>query len=180
MRGTTRTTLIVGGCRSGKSSHALQLANAHAMKKIFIATCVPRDEEMQARVRRHRNERDDTWQTLEIPVEITTAIRDHSETDTVILVDCLTLWISNIMLESADMDAIQARVADLALAMEDARGPIILVSNEVGLGVVPDNALARLFRDAAGFANQTIAAACDRVIWTVAGIPVTIKGAAAS
>jgi adenosylcobinamide kinase/adenosylcobinamide-phosphate guanylyltransferase len=176
MKAEPRTTLIIGGCRSGKSSHALGLAQAlTGGERIFIATCVPRDEEMRDRVRRHRMERHDSWKTFEIPVDIAASIQKHSPVGEVILVDCLTLWISNILLETEEMDVIQAHVDQLAETITKVRCPIFLVSNEVGLGIVPDNPLARLFRDAAGFANQRIAAACDRVVWMVAGIPVTIK-----
>ena len=167
--------LILGGCRSGKSSHALQLAEGMGRRRVFMATCVPHDDEMQARVDRHRRERRDTWRTLEIPVNLAEAIRTHSPSADVILVDCLTLWLSNLLMQTQDIQPIRRRIDGLVEAVKTAPNPVILVSNEVGAGIVPENRLARLYRDLAGWTNQAVAAACDRVIWTVAGIPVTIK-----
>lgn len=168
---------IIGGCRSGKSSHGLDLAmNNIKSEKIFIATCTPYDDEMRQRIEKHQAERSKDWITVEEPVDIAKVIRRYkSQPDTLILIDCLTLWITNLILEKDDQDYIQAHVKELASAVQKAENKIILVSNEVGCGIVPENSLARHFRDAAGFANQSIAAVADRVIWMVAGIPVTIK-----
>ena len=167
--------LVLGGCRSGKSGHALQLAQSLGKKRTFVATCVPRDAEMQQRVDRHQLERDASWTTLEVPTELAEAIRTHSPSAEVMLVDCLTLWLSNLLMETAAVGRIRERFADLADAVQAAPNPVILVSNEVGAGIVPENPLARKYRDLAGWANQSMAAVCDRVVWTVAGIPVTIK-----
>ncbi len=167
--------LVLGGCRSGKSSHALGLAEHMGNRRVFVATCVPRDDEMQSRVDRHRQERRDTWSTLEVPLDIAGAITTNSPSADVILVDCLTLWLSNLLMETQDMNRIRLRINGLAEAVKTAPGTVILVSNEVGAGIVPENQLARCYRDLAGWTNQAIAAACDRVVWTVAGIPVTIK-----
>lgn len=173
-----KTTLVLGGCRSGKSSHALELAEAlPGDRRIFIATCVPYDEEMQRRVLNHQKERSNRWEAIEIPIDITTAILDNSDTADVILVDCLTLWISNLMAEEKDDDAVFEDIENLRKALKAVNCPVILVSNEVGSGIVPENALARHYRDLTGYANRQVAAAADRVIWTVAGIPVTIKTA---
>ena len=169
--------LVLGGCRSGKSGYALQLAESIGETRIFVATCVPRDEEMQQRVDRHREERDNRWTTLEVPLRLADAIRTHSPSSEVMLVDCLTLWLSNLLMETAAVDRIRDSIADLAEAVRSAPNPVILVSNEVGAGIVPENRLARKYRDLAGWTNQAMAAACDRVVWTVAGIPVTIKPA---
>lgn len=170
------TILVLGGCRSGKSSHALDLAQAMPGKRrVFIATCVPYDAEMQTRVCNHQNERDQTWLTVETPVRITEVIQERSEAADVILVDCLTLWISNLLAEEKTDEAIFEEVKRLQEAMDTANCPIILVSNEVGSGIVPENALARRFRDLTGYVNRQIATTAGRVIWTVAGIPVTIK-----
>ena len=170
------SVLVIGGCRSGKSSHALKLAEeTYGDKRAFIETCVPHDEEMEIRVERHKQERSPNWKTLEIPVQIAETIDDVSSTFDIILVDCLTLWISNLMLETRKADDISTYIQQLALSIKTARCPIILVSNEVGTGIVPENRLARLFRDAVGSANQDLAGVCDRVIWMVAGIPVVIK-----
>ena len=171
----TDKILVLGGCRSGKSNHALRLAESLGRKRIFVATCVPHDEEMQARVDRHRQERDTTWTTLEVPVDLADAIRTHSPSADIILVDCLTLWLSNLLMQTQDVDHIRASIDELANAVQSAPHAVILVSNEVGAGIVPENQLARRYRDLAGWANQAMAAACDRVVWTVAGIPVTIK-----
>ena len=171
----TDKILVLGGCRSGKSSHALQLAETMGRRRVFVATCVPHDDEMQDRVDRHRRERSDTWRTLEIPINLAEAIRDHSPVADVILVDCLTLWLNNLLMQTQDTNQMLRAIDELAEAVKTAPHAVILVSNEVGTGIVPENRLARLYRDLAGWTNQAIAAACDRVIWTVAGIPVTIK-----
>jgi adenosylcobinamide kinase/adenosylcobinamide-phosphate guanylyltransferase len=173
----TKTTLIIGGCRSGKSSMAIDLANRYGAseKKIFIATCVPLDTEMQDRVQKHKDERDNLWQTLEIPINLSQAIRENSPNADVILIDCITLWVNNLLMETSDNKTISDNIQDLVSALDAACCPVILVSNEVGTGIVPENALARLFRDYAGFANQQIAKHVQKVIWMVAGIPVTIK-----
>jgi adenosylcobinamide kinase/adenosylcobinamide-phosphate guanylyltransferase len=169
-------TLVIGGCRSGKSQKALDLANELANeRKLFMATCVARDDEMRSRVQRHQEERGGTWQTLEIPVAIAEAITLHSPKVEVILIDCLTLWVSNLILQDDDLNRIAAAADHLAAAVENAACPVILVSNEVGCGIVPENALARRYRDAAGWVNQKMAAACQQVVLTVAGIGLRIK-----
>jgi adenosylcobinamide kinase / adenosylcobinamide-phosphate guanylyltransferase len=167
--------LVLGGCRSGKSGHALQLAEEMGPRRIFVATCVPHDDEMRARVERHQRDRSSTWQTLEVPVALAETIRTHSASADVMLVDCLTLWMSNLLAETEDEHRLRQHIDALAEAVKAAPKPVILVSNEVGAGIVPENRLARRYRDLAGWTNQAMAAACDRVIWTVAGIPVTIK-----
>ena len=167
--------LVIGGCRSGKSNHALQLAEGFGKQRIFVATCVPHDAEMISRVDRHRHDRDSSWNTLEIPVDLTDAIKTHGPATDVILVDCLTLWLNNLLMDTQDTETIRRRISGLADAVEAAPNAIVLVSNEVGAGIVPENALARQYRDLAGWANQALAKACNRVDWTVAGIPVTIK-----
>ena len=165
---------VVGGCRSGKSRHALELAEQiSGVHRIFIATCVPYDEEMKDRVRRHQKDRGSTWTTVDAPVELAAAILEHSQSACVILADCLTLWMSNLLMESEDLET---RVEELTTAIHKAKCPVVIVSNEVGTGIVPENALARQFRDAVGLANQRVAACVDKVIWMVAGIPVLVKG----
>lgn len=171
-----RITFVIGGCRSGKSGHAQALAEQIEGKKIYLATCVPHDDEMAERVRRHQAQRDARWETLEEPVELAGAIADHSGEYNVILVDCLTLWTSNLLLSPDKAPELDAACRDLVQSLKSARCPVILVSNEVGTGIVPENELARRYRDEAGWVNQKIAASADRVVWMVAGIPVTIKG----
>ena len=172
-----RSILVIGGCRSGKSSHALLQAERIGDRRLFVATCVPEDDEMKARVDKHREDRDDSWETLEIPVDIGEAIRHYGPSTDVMLVDCLTLWVSNLLMETQDVNAIRQRIDGLAESIRTAECSVVLVSNEVGSGVVPENAMARLYRDLAGWTNQAVAEACSNVIWTVAGIPVTIKPA---
>jgi adenosylcobinamide kinase/adenosylcobinamide-phosphate guanylyltransferase len=170
------TILVMGGCRSGKSRNALELAEKiSGSNKIFIATCMPLDDEMKERIDRHKKERDKSWTTIEAPVELPEVINGNSREGDVILVDCLTLWINNILMETESTDIIDDHIQKLIIALKEAKCPIIMVSNEVGAGIVPENRLARLFRDYAGFVNQKVAACADRVIWTVAGIPVVIK-----
>lgn len=171
--------LVIGGCRSGKSRFAQATAEALAVQqRIFVATCIAQDEEMQARVAAHRLQRNPgRWQTVEEPLALAAAIRSRAAPDCVILVDCLTLWVTNLLMAPENTD-LHAAVDELIRALQGVRGPVILVSNEVGTGIVPENALARRFRDAAGMANQAVAAIADRVVWMVAGIPVTVKPAA--
>jgi len=170
------TVLVLGGCRSGKSSHALELAKQiPGDKKIFIATCVPFDKEMKQRIVHHQKERSQSWSTVEAPVLLPRAIMENSRKKNVILVDCLTLWINNLLLETDDQENIAENIRQLTEVLKKTQCPVILVSNEVGTGIVPENRLARLFRDSAGLANQKVAACSDRVIWMVAGIPVKIK-----
>ena len=170
-----KVLFIIGGCRSGKSSHALFLANQIPGHKIFIATCMPHDKEMEERVLLHKKQRSRAWTTLEVPVRLPEEISKNSQKENVILVDCLTLWISNLMLENNDHETIDGHIRNLVRSLENAQCPVILVSNEVGTGIVPENRLARRFRDIAGFTNQSIAAYADNVIWMVAGIPVGVK-----
>ncbi|MDH4205359.1 MAG: bifunctional adenosylcobinamide kinase/adenosylcobinamide-phosphate guanylyltransferase [Desulfobacteraceae bacterium] len=169
------TILVIGGCRSGKSSHALHLAEQIPGQKIFIATCMPQDKEMEQRVLRHRQQRSSAWETLEVPFFLPEAIHKNGIEGHVILVDCLTLWINNLILNDNKPENIDNHIQKLIQSIETSECPVILVSNEVGTGIVPENKLARLFRDITGFANQKVAACVDCVIWMVAGIPVKIK-----
>jgi adenosylcobinamide kinase/adenosylcobinamide-phosphate guanylyltransferase len=168
---------FIGGCRSGKSRQALNAAEAMAKdQKIFIATCIPRDEEMRQRVDRHQKERNRSWSTVEAPLRLSEAIAAQNRDDCVLLVDCLTLWISNLLLKPETTEKIAAQINELVRVLKAADCPIVLVSNEVGSGVVPENKLSRDFRDLVGFSNQAVADCADRVLWMVAGVPVRIKG----
>ena len=172
-------TFVIGGCRSGKSRYALDLAGKLSEnKKIFIATCLPQDEEMRQRVARHQKDRGKTWITREVPIDLPEAVTQNSSQADVILVDCLTLWISNLLTKTQKIseDEVIESVDNLTRALQTVKCPVILVSNEVGTGIVPENRLARQFRDIMGMANQRVAACADGVIWMVAGIPVKIKG----
>ena len=177
----TSTTLITGGCRSGKSRHALALASEYpGEQKVFVATCVADDEEMRRRVARHQRERGPAWQTIEEPVDLQGVIERQGPGAALILIDCLTLWISNLM--ALDMDEIRLSRVVAGLCRTIAHPPcaLILVTNEVGCGIVPENPLARRFRDMAGWANQQVAAVCTDVIWMVSGLAVTVKPGHAS
>ena len=168
---------VIGGCRSGKSRYALNLADQISEdNKIFIATCVPGDEEMKQRVLHHQKERAAQWKTLEVPVLLPKAIKDISRKTEVVLVDCLTLWLNNIFAKNDDKETIRKQIRQLSQSLRKVQCPVILVSNEVGAGIVPENKLARRFRDVMGFVNQTVSDISDQVIWMIAGIPVTIKG----
>ncbi len=167
---------IIGGCRSGKSKHALGLALAMTeIKKIFVATCVPQDDEMRLRVANHQKERDQSWKTVEAPLQLPEAILQNAHHGSVVLVDCLTLWINNLMMEKDDIHHTDGKIMELVKAVQSAEGPVVLVSNEVGSGIVPENKLARAYRDLVGSVNQAVARVVDRVDMVVAGIPVTIK-----
>jgi adenosylcobinamide kinase/adenosylcobinamide-phosphate guanylyltransferase len=168
--------LVIGGCRSGKSRQALALA-AGADQRIFVATCMARDDEMRARVQRHQAERDASWQTVEEGEDLVAVLDRWDQADRVMVVDCLTLWTSNLLVAGLGDAEIEARAEGLALRLKTIRGRVVLVANETGAGIVPENPLARRFRDLSGLVNQKIAAACQQVVWMVAGIPVTIKPA---
>jgi adenosylcobinamide kinase/adenosylcobinamide-phosphate guanylyltransferase len=162
-------TLVLGGARSGKSRHAEALIAAHPAPWTYVATAQAFDEEMRDRIGEHRARRDGGWHTLEAPIGLPEAIRAAQGP---VLVDCLTLWLTNLMLG----DHIRATAfVELEAAIHDAPGPVVLVSNEVGLSIVPENALARAFRDEQGRLNQHMARIADRVIFMVAGLPMVVK-----
>jgi adenosylcobinamide kinase/adenosylcobinamide-phosphate guanylyltransferase len=170
------TTLIIGGCRSGKSSHALALGEQTiGGKNLFVATCQPHDAEMTARIAHHQQARGRHWQTVEAPLDPGKVIMDQGPGADVLLIDCLTLWISNLMMTAKNDDRIMQAVERLYRAVMAPPCPILMVTNEVGAGIVPENAMARRFRDLAGWCNQKMAEACHHVIWMVAGIAVPIK-----
>ena len=172
-----KITFIIGGCRSGKSQHALQTAaKMPGNRKIYIATCVPEDDEMKQRVAKHQKRRGQSWTTVEEPLNLPEAILQNSHRADVILVDCLTLWVSNLLMETNDEKKIEETIYQLTDTLEEATCPIVLVSNEIGTGIVPENKLARQYRDIIGLTNQAVAKTAGKVIWMVAGIPVTVKG----
>jgi len=168
---------IIGGCRSGKSTYALQTAERiPAEKKIFIATCLPQDDEMKQRVAKHQTARSQNWITVEEPLHLPEAILQNSRRAEVILIDCLTLWVNNLLMETDDEKQLEQTISQLINTLEKTTRPIVLVSNEVGTGIVPENKLARQYRDIIGLVNQAVAKTASKVIWMVAGIPVTVKG----
>lgn len=170
--GDVRLTLVLGGARSGKSRYAESLITAHAPPWIYLATGQAGDDEMAQRIAAHRARRNVGWQTIEVPHDLAGAL-DAAAAQVPLLIDCLTLWLTNRMLAEADVDAEVARLED---ALARRTGVAVLVSNEVGYGIVPENALARRFRDAQGWLNQRLAARADRVVLIVAGLPLVVKG----
>ncbi len=166
-------SLILGGARSGKSSRAQSLAEAASNKRIYIATAEALDDEMAQRIERHKAERGLGWTTIEAPINVSDAINSHADDEAACLVDCLTLWLSNLIHRKCD---VEKEISILCNAVQNTQQPIVLVSNEVGMGLVPDTPLGREFRDAQGRLNQRVAAVCDRVEFVAAGLPLTLKG----
>lgn len=169
-------TLVLGGARSGKSRFAQQLASAWS-SVTFLATAEARDEEMRDRIERHRQDRPAGWMTVEEPVDLDGAVRLRSAGSGVLLIDCLTLYASNLMELEHDREApIMERVDRLCQALQSAKSSVILVSNEVGYSLVPDHPRGRFFRDLQGRINQQVARLADNVVLMVAGIPLVVKG----
>jgi adenosylcobinamide kinase/adenosylcobinamide-phosphate guanylyltransferase len=168
-------TLVLGGARSGKSSYAQALAELRAhqrgLRPVMIATAEALDAEMADRIARHRAERDSVWRTIEAPLDLAAPIAALQE-DEIAVADCLTLWLSNLLVREM---SIEEHVTALMSALERCVADVVLVSNEVGWGIVPDNTLARRFRDEAGRLHQRLAASCDRVELVVAGLPMILK-----
>jgi adenosylcobinamide kinase/adenosylcobinamide-phosphate guanylyltransferase len=174
--------LVTGGCRSGKSAFAQRLAESIPGRRALVATCQPMDDEMRERVRLHRQARAGTqWDTIEEPIQLAEALSRAVRYD-VVVVDCLTLWVSNLMHnghpDGADVneDYFQKRCEEVLAVCRAHPGTVVLVTNEVGMGIVPQNALARRFRDLIGRVNQAVAAAADRVTLMSCGIPLSLKG----
>jgi adenosylcobinamide kinase/adenosylcobinamide-phosphate guanylyltransferase len=168
-------TLVLGGARSGKSRHAETLIEAAAPAALYLATAQALDAEMAERIRRHRARRGARWTTREEPLALAAALAEAARPERPVLVDCLTLWLSNLLLAGRDVDE---AIAGLLAALPRLAGPVVFVANEVGLGIVPDNALARAFRDHAGRLNQAVAAQAQRVVFLAAGLPLTLKDVA--
>ncbi|MBZ5525460.1 MAG: bifunctional adenosylcobinamide kinase/adenosylcobinamide-phosphate guanylyltransferase [Acidobacteriia bacterium] len=170
-------TLVLGGARSGKSQYAQALA-ARAADVVFLATAQPGDDDMRARIERHRQERPDTWKTVEAPIELESAVREHGARSSFLLIDCLTMFATNLMLAGdGDRDAIFARIDRLCGALRESSASAVIVSNEVGEGIVPAFEMGRQFRDLLGEINQRVARQADNVILMVAGYPLAVKGA---
>lgn len=163
---------VLGGARSGKSRYAQARAEAAGANPVFVATAEAFDDEMRERIARHRADRDMRWTTVEAPRELPAAIDAVNGEGAVVLVDCLTLWVSNLLLADANIARAGQQLCDAIGRFE---GTLILVANEVGLGIVPDNALARAFRDAAGQLNQSVAATAAEVVLVTASLPLTLK-----
>jgi adenosylcobinamide kinase/adenosylcobinamide-phosphate guanylyltransferase len=180
------STLVFGGARSGKSGYAERLAAESGRPVVYIATAGVGDSEMAARIAQHRRQRPAEWLTVEEPLALAEALRRWSGTGRLVLVDCLTLWLSNLMFSDAgehpDVGEIELpgefhqQRSQLLQALADFAGDVVLVSNEVGMGIVPYGAVSRCFADEAGRLNQAVAEACERVIFVAAGLPLVLKG----
>ena len=167
---------ITGGARSGKSRFALDYANQHFSKKLYLATCEVLDEEMAQRVEGHKKMRGPEWKTVEEPIELVDKINQYGDQVEVILLDCITLWLSNLLMKGNDDLKIQDGINRLMEMMRQTPTSLIVVSNEVGMGIVPADPLSRRFRDLSGMANQRIAEVAEMVIFMVSGIPIFLKG----
>ncbi len=166
-------TLVLGGARSGKSRHAERLVEAAAAAGTYCATAEAGDAEMAARIAAHRARRGPFWRTIEAPLGVPETIAGETGAERPLLVDCLTLWLANLLLAGR---AAETETGRLLAALRAAAGPIVLVANEVGLGLVPETPLGRCFRDEAGRLNQAVAALADRVVFVAAGLPLVLKG----
>ena len=169
---TVRLTLVLGGAASGKSAHAETLVAETGLPPVYVATAEALDDEMEARISAHRARRGSEWTTIEAPLDPAAALLAAS--GKAVLVDCLTMWLSNLL--SAGRD-VAAETGKFLTALASASGPVVLVANEIGLGLVPGTAMAREFRDRHGALNQAVAAAADRVVFVAAGLPLSLKGA---
>jgi len=167
-----RRVLVLGGARSGKSRLAQQWAESTSSTRVLIATAQAFDDEMRERIAHHQSTRGPSWETKEVPLDLVAAIRVTAGPDRIVLVDCLTLWLSNIMLDGR---GVRREIDELVDALKMIEGPVLLVSNEVGQGIVPATALGRSFRDEQGRLNQRIAEACDAVVFVAAGCPILLK-----
>lgn len=168
-----QSTLVLGGAASGKSAYAEDLVLRLPGRPVYIATAQAFDGEMTDKIAVHRARRGAVWTTVEEPLDLVGAIAGADAPDAVLLIDCLTLWLSNLMADDRDIAAETAQLVD---SLGGVRGRVVLVANEVGLGIVPDNALARSFRNLHGTLNQAVAAAADRVVFVAAGLPLALKG----
>ncbi len=165
--------LVLGGARSGKSAYAERVVAESGLQRVYIATAEPGDAEMAERIAHHRARRGPEWRNVEEPHALERTLKEEAGADRAVLVDCLTLWLSNLMFAGADISARSAALCDMARTL---RGVVVFVSNEVGLGLVPETPLGRCFRDEQGRLNQAVAAVADRVVFVAAGLPLHLKG----
>ncbi|MDR3556845.1 MAG: bifunctional adenosylcobinamide kinase/adenosylcobinamide-phosphate guanylyltransferase [Syntrophobacteraceae bacterium] len=166
--------LVLGGARSGKSSWAEGVVGRFDPPYVYVATAQALDDEMKVRIRLHRERREGLWRTIEAPVELATVLEGLKGRGEPVLVDCITLWLSNLL--CSETSGIEGAVDRLCETIRSSDYPLVIVSNETGAGIVPENALARRFRDLSGFTNQKLAAACASVFLIVAGLPMRLKG----
>jgi adenosylcobinamide kinase/adenosylcobinamide-phosphate guanylyltransferase len=165
-------TLVLGGARSGKSRYAEGLLDRHPGRRVYLATAEVLDDEMAARVKAHRDRRDEDWKTVEEPLALAATLKAETEQGAAVLVDCLTLWLGNLLGKARP---VEDEIDGLIASIGQFGGPVVFVSNEVGQGIVPDNALARQFRDHAGILHQRLAEKADRVVFVTAGLPQVLK-----
>lgn len=169
--------LVIGGCRSGKSRYAEQWVAENFSDKVFVATLEARnDAEMDQRIALHLQSRGTGWLTIEEPLDLAGVLEENATGAEVFLVDCLTMWLTNMMMQDFSDEKIQAQVARLCETVIDLSVSVVLVANEVGLGIVPESPLGRRFRDLAGWTNQQMAQACQQVVFVAAGLPLRLKG----
>lgn len=168
----TGSTLVLGGARSGKSRFAEELVLGSRLRPVYVATASAGDEEMAARIEEHRRRRGEHWLTIEEPVNLAAVLGELARADTAVLVDCLTLWLTNLIVRGIDVGSEAEELSGIIPALA---GPVVFVSNEVGLGLVPDNEMGRAFRDHAGRLNQTIAERSAQVYFVAAGLPLALK-----
>ncbi|WP_176038126.1 bifunctional adenosylcobinamide kinase/adenosylcobinamide-phosphate guanylyltransferase [Brucella tritici] len=168
-----KSVLVLGGARSGKSSYAEKMVESSGLQPLYLATGRAFDKEMENRIAIHRDRRGSEWQTVEEPLDLIDALTLHAAADRFVLVDCLTLWLTNLMMAERD---ITTETAGLVAMLPNLAGPVVFVSNEVGLGIVPENRMAREFRDHAGFLHQAVAAVANEVYFMAAGLPLKMKG----
>ena len=171
-----KTILLTGGARSGKSAFATELAEKYGENITFMATCQALDVEMKKRIALHRKSRPKTWITIEEPMDVQQALRKIPAKTGAVIIDCLTLWVTNLLLAGKSEKTILSQVKAIAGAIKSSAFSVIIVTNEVGSGIVPENKLARDFRDIAGKANQIVARAADEVFVMIAGMPLKLKG----
>jgi len=170
-----RLSLVLGGVRSGKSRHAERLVGESGLEPVYLATAQALDDEMAQRIAAHKERRGAAWRTVEEPLELSATLARECAPERAVLVECLTLWLTNLMLAGHNVEAESAALVEAA---KDARGMLVLVSNEVGAGVMPTNAMARAFADHAGRLHQELAAIADTVTLMVAGLPLAVKAPA--
>jgi len=169
--------LVVGGCRSGKSRYAEEFISKNFSEKIFVATLTAMgDKEMDHRIALHRISRGEGWRTLEEPLALSRLLREHDGSAGIFLVDCLTMWLTNMLMADFLNTEIEAAVTELRQAVTGLTSSVVLVANEVGMGIVPESSLGRRFRDLAGWTNQQLAEACAEVVFVAAGLPMRLKG----
>ena len=167
-----KISLILGGAASGKSQYAEDLAKSYG-SRFYIATAISTDAEFERRIQNHKDRRGKEWQTLEVPLDLAGVLASLKDPQSVILIDCMTLWLTNLVLGEKQLEA---ETNTIIQALKTAKPDIIMVSNEVGHGIVPENALARHFRDAQGTLNQALAKAASNVVFVIAGCPMILKG----